>query len=189
MKRKLTIIILSISLFIVLGGTFVYAWWSKTTNTKSISATTTGIVFSYKINEDDIIDEKYSVSDLAFFGQNEDKSIDMDNYLLSMACRISINITDICKSDLDVEVSITPTKEENETAYVTGFITTQEVSTIPTTLDETINFSITQNETLDSTSTVYLYMYGIQTDANATNDFLDKSYTMTLKIVATRKTS
>lgn len=184
MKRKLITIIISLALFIVLSGTLVYAWWSKSVTTKSISATTSGIVFTYKINEDDIIDDKYEISDLAFF-QEKDGSIENDEYLLGMSCKISINIENICKADLDVVVSIIPKKESGDTAYTTGFITQEEAASVPSTLTDSVSVSIN----VESSTTVYLYMYGIQTDESANNDFLDKTYAMTLQIKAVKKTS
>lgn len=191
MKKKLIFISLFIAL-VVASTSIVFAWWTKSSATKSITASTSGIIFTYQMDEKTTLNDKYSVSDVPFFAYDETDGVEESSYLLDMACVIEISVTNVSKVEITLESTLTTTSEND--AYLTGFFSETKLDALPTSLSNSLSLNIDgrveeNNETTYSTSTFYLYLYGIQKNNDANNDFLSESYDLTLTLVGSKKTS
>lgn len=189
-------------LLAVLIGSAIYAWYVRTNHSESIDITTDGIVLTYEIDEDGQLNvNKYEISNLVFF--DEDSSYE-GKYFTTMAHMIQIDITNKSKKKVDITLSFLEDTtlgltdpyatciisdadnldSSSETGSVADYITTNSLEREMTEL----------NVAKDSVATFYVYIYGVQPDDSATNDFLydtDKNsnvvgatYTLTLQIEA-----
>ena len=201
-KMVVLINLIASILLAVLIGSAIYAWYVRTNHSESIDITTDGIVLTYEIDEDGQLNvNKYEISNLVFF--DEDSSYE-GKYFNPMAHMIQIDIQNKSKKKVDITLSFLEDTtlgstdpyatciisdaddldSSSETGSVADYISTNSLEREMTEL----------NVAKDSVATFYVYIYGVQPDDAATNDFLSDTddndnvlgatYTLTLQIEA-----
>ena len=194
MKRKL-FIILGVTLAVIsLGFAVSYAWWAQNFHVQSIDASTTGIVFSYNVDEGSENSKTFNVKNLSFFDIDNEGEGD---YFFNMVCVVEVNLTNVCKTDIDIEIKAKLDDVDTTAPYISCVVSdtlySDEIVYNNKTVLEVISdnslessFTIT-NLSPSQESKVYLYIYGIQPNDGANNDFLKDSYTFKLSMIAIKK--
>ncbi len=210
MRKKIliTTIIIALLALSFVGYGYGYGWFLKRSATEPIDANTKGIVFSYEVTDGyntkkDVL--AYSVKNVAFFDKDSENE---GKYFKDMALEIEFKITNVCEYDLEISLEFIPT-EETTTAHLEGLLTNQKITS---TADlKTVEEVLTKNKVGDSASqitikealqakddtntsttatggtvSVYLYLFGVQPDDTATNDFLTKTYGFSVELSAVR---
>ncbi len=206
MRKKILIITCLVALLALsfIGFGYGYGWFINQSNTEPIDANTKGIVFSYKVS--DGIDEKtdvlaYSVKNVSFFDKDSE---DEGKYFLDMALEIEFKITNVC--DYDLAVSLEFTADEATTGpHLEGLLTSEKITsttnytTVENVLEDkkvgddanriTLPNKIGAKGNTDNvsvTGTAYLYLFGVQPDDAANNEFLDETYGFSVLLSAVR---
>lgn len=206
-KKIIKPVILSITAIVILViSTIVYAWYTNTDRVnQEIDGSTDDIVLDYNINDEKTTTTSYTINNLTFFDIDNENEL---KYLSSMAVCLKLNITNYSKSDVDVTVSFDSIEQEKKdgdtvisNAYVEGIVSTKEEEFLVTTDKTTINDYIVSSGKISNlekskSTTIYIYLFGVQTIDSATNeDFLykiengNKTYTQydfTITINATK---
>lgn len=201
-KKIIKPVILSITAIVILViSTIVYAWYTNTDRVnQEIDGSTDDIVLDYNINNEEITTTSYKISNLTFFDIDNENEL---KYLSSMAVCLELNITNYSKNDVDVTVSFKSDKKEKKdedekevisNAYVEGIVLSKDkvsddgklvipesYKTISDYIESIEKCSMLipslKKDTDSSTNkeTFYIYLFGVQTNDNATNeDFLYK---------------
>ena len=206
-------VIASLVLVIIISST-LYAWYVRTSHTESVDVSTNGIVLSYEIDDDDttVNTTTYSIDNLAFFDFDSEYE---GKYFTTMCHVIQIEVTNKSKKNVDITLSyVEPNSYDDpfctcivsksgtlnsstETGSIKDYIETNTLADLTYDEDgfiESYNTSSTfENIARDYSETFYVYIFGIQQDDNATNDFLysdnayttGETYTFKLKLEAT----
>ncbi len=199
MRKKILIITCLVSLLALsfIGFGYGYGWFINQSQTEPIDWNTKGIVFSYKIN--DGFDEKtdvlaYSVNNVAFFDKD---STDEGKYFKDMALEIEFNITNVCDYDLTVSLEFSA-QEETTVAHLEGLLTSEKIesTTNYNSVEEVLEAKKIGNSSskitlpskveVKTVGTAYLYLFGVQPDDSATNDFLADTYGFSILLSAVR---
>lgn len=199
LRKKILIITCLVSLlalsFIGLG--YGFGWFINQSQTEPIDANTKGIVFSYKVS--DGINEKtdvlaYSVKNVAFFDKDSD---DEGKYFKDMALEIEFNITNVCDYDLAISLEFT-SGESSKVAHLEGLLTSTQLEStsgydsvedvleakkVGTSADK---ITLPNKVEVNKSGTAYLYLFGVQPDDSATNDFLNETYGFSILLSAVR---
>lgn len=206
-KKIIKPVILSITAIVILViSTIVYAWYTNTDRVnQEIDGSTDDIVLDYNINNEEVTTTPYTISNLTFFDIDNENEL---KYLSSMAVCLELNITNYSKNAVDVTVSFDSVKQEKKdgetvisNAYVQGIVSTKEEA-FPVTIDKTkisdyiVTSGNVSNLEQNKSTTIYIYLFGVQMVDSATNeDFLyeiidgNKIYTkydFTITIKATK---
>ncbi|MGM9972181.1 MAG: hypothetical protein ACI35W_07210 [Anaeroplasmataceae bacterium] len=195
MKNRFYVIFYLISAFLIAGliGGITYAWFINAKKTESVDVSTNGIVLSYTINdEDDVNTLEYTLDNISFFDVDSEHE---GKYFTTMAVVIQLNLENHSKKDVDITVS-TGNNSANS-PYVEAVVTNEEIDSSTynkSVLDYLSDNSLTNSYTIKNVvsqetavvdaSVVYLYVYGVQPDDDATNDFLSETYNLTINIKA-----
>lgn len=206
-KKIIKPVILSITAIVILViSTIVYAWYTNTDRVnQEIDGSTDDIVLDYNINNEEVTTTSYTISNLTFFDIDNENEL---KYLSSMAVCLELNITNYSKSAVDVTVSFKSDKQEKKdgetvisNAYVEGIVSTKEEAFSVTTDKTKISDYIVPSGNISNleqnkSTTIYIYLFGVQTVDSATNeDFFyeikngNKTYTkydFTITIEATK---
>ena len=137
----ITIVVLSILL-----GLGIFAWYTDTTQEEPVEIVTTGLVLSYKIDdESETNPQTFSVSDISFFDFDNEKE---GKYLTDMAIRVTVVVEN--KSKRDASVTLSQTGLVNTSPYIYCAIANEKIDSTNTSkspkdfLDD-INVSYTCN--------------------------------------------
>lgn len=200
-KIVLLLNVIASVILVIIVASALYGWYVGTNYTESVDVSTNGIVLTYDIDEkNDLNVETYSISNLVFFdtdSENEGK------YFTDMAHVIKIEIFNKSKKNVDITLSYVVDEDRdandpyatciivksndldssNEDGSVEDYISTNHLASTNTELDVA----------KDDKATFYVYIYGIQPDDSASNDFLyedisantGKEYIFQLRIEAT----
>ena len=171
-------VIASFLLAIIIGST-LYAWYVKTSHTESVDVTTNGIVLSYQIDDSEEINvQTYNISNLAFFDIDSEYE---GKYFSTMAHMIEVKITNKSKKKVDITLSYVDISSD-ENPYVACIITNNTTVLNSSAFDGSVEDYISTNNLEDNykylnvekntTKTYYVYIYGVQPDDDASNDFL-----------------
>lgn len=183
-KKIIKPVILSITAIVILViSTIVYAWYTNTDRVnQEIDGSTDDIVLDYNINNEEVTTTPYTISNLTFFDIDNENEL---KYLSSMAVCLELNITNYSKNAVDVTVSFDSVKQEKKdgetvisNAYVQGIVSTKEEA-FPVTIDKTkisdyiVTSGNVSNLEQNKSTTIYIYLFGVQMVDSATNeDFL-----------------
>ena len=219
-NKVITILNLILSIFtpifvVVVTASLLYAWYTNTIQTGSLDASTQNVSIEYKINNsEDTNVLTYNISNLAFFDSTATQET---KYLNTMAFRIDLNIKNKSKTAVGYRVLFESTKtvvqnSNNETisraypACIYDNVTpTSSLTTVTSFLsrdnatnnDTVFNSSKSGSSDLDvdASTTITLYVFGIQDIAQASSDdFLytanradTRTYSFKLSIIAEPK--
>lgn len=192
-RQKLFTIILIIFSLLFLAST-TYGWIIYENKTKPININTNGLKFVYNIDDELKVDDiTFSINDLTFFDIDE---VGETKYFVDMARMIKLEIVNTGDVDLSYTVEIVNGLYTNLTPGVLAIfsdtlLTEASFNNNLSIIDQIENFEQTnsgeiikyQDDTASS-STVYVYIIGVQLDKAATNDFLDETYNFSLRISA-----
>lgn len=191
-------VIASILLLIAIS-TVLYSWYVSINQTNNVDVTTNGVIVTYEIDTDSSTTDtnSYTISDLVFFDEDSDFE---GKFFTRMAHLVRFDITNKSKKSVDIVLANNTdysSNIENETPYATCVIaaentydsslTTYETSSVEDYIAtvELTKTSTIENVAVNETATFYVYVYGVQPNDKATNDFLDQTYTFDLTITAT----
>lgn len=199
LRKKILIITCLVSLLALsfIGFGYGYGWFINQSQTEPIDANTKGIVFSYKVS--DGIDEKtdvlaYSVKNVAFFDKD---SADEGKYFKDMALEIELNITNVCDYDLAISLEFS-SDESSDVAHLEALLTNEQLEStsdydsvedvleakkVGTSADK---ITLPSKVEVKESGTAYLYLFGVQPDDSATNDFLNETYGFSILLSAVR---
>lgn len=196
------------------------AWYVKVSKIGKIDANTKDISIVYKINDSEEINQlEYNITNLAFFDidnyydSTTKTGEDEINYLNNMAVCMKIDLEN-CSTDI-VDLTISFSSEaietkDNETivsnAYVQGIISAtpitfakdENITKIEDYLPKDEDDNVIRNNAqlivddlaLAETTSVYVYLFGVQEIDSASNDlFIDESYSFNLTISAIGSTN
>ncbi len=211
MRKKILITTILIGLLALsfVGYGIGYGWFLNRSATESIDANTKGIVFSYEVTDGyntkkDVL--AYSVKNVAFFDKDSENE---GKYFKDMALELKFEITNVCEYDLDVTLEFKPTEEttsahleclltNTQITSTADYATVEDVLTAKKVGDSASKITIPEalkakDETTASSTggvaSVYLYLFGVQPDDSATNDFLSKTYGFSVELSAVRDKS
>lgn len=178
-------VIASILLAIIISST-LYAWYVRTSHTESVDVTTNGIVLSYQIDEGDTNVETYSISDLVFFDIDSDYE---GKYFTTMSHMIQIDITNKSKKNVDITLSYIDISSLTDPYVACVIADDDELDSLSSTgsvleyiSDNDLETTFTYlNVAKNQTKSFYVYIYGVQPDDDATNDFLYDATATTIK--------
>lgn len=229
-KKIIKPVILSITAIVILViSTIVYAWYTNTDRVnQEIDGSTDDIVLDYNINNEETTTTSYKISNLTFFDIDNENEL---KYLSSMAVCLELNITNYSKNDVDVTVSFKSDKKEKKdedekevisNAYVEGIVLSKDKVSDDGKLEipekyKTISDYITANKTTinddivssgnisnlaqSKSTTIYIYLFGVQTVDSATNEdflyeikngnktYIDYKFTITIKATKANKST
>lgn len=198
MKKKLIICISAFVCLLALSIGITYAWYVSQNRVDVLDPSTNGIIYSYKIDGEDVINDHFDVQNVAFF--DVDSTIE-GKYLTGMAVKVGFEISN---------VNSTAVKLIFEQELEAGYESAPHIACIFSTDDEldsasddieydgtvvdyaaTIDSSIYENYEVSTVAagekiTVYAYIFGVQPDDAANNEFLsnDNTYAFNIKISA-----
>lgn len=187
MKKKLIVLITSVVFLLVISITSIYAWYINQERIEVLNPSTNGIVFSYKIDDTSITNETFDVKDVAFF--DVDSSYE-GKYFTDMAVIIAFDVTNKSSRAINIEFSYTlPESEENPyIACIFSNSNTIDSKDATGSVEEYLedngltNEATIENVEKNQTIKIYAYIYGIQPNDAANNDFLDDTYSITINI-------
>lgn len=190
-KKRMFFIIISCLLIIMASTSIVFAWIITQKNTNEIDANTSGIKFVYSVDgEKKLTSSEYLINNLSFF--DIDSTYEIDDFL-SMACLVTINVKNT--GDIDLNYSVSQTSgavDADNTAGVLCIFSDTLITDVSSysTINDLISDPNIASGSLEKYSgsnnvDVYVYIIGVQTNDNATNDFLSSAYTFTITIATT----
>lgn len=196
-KKIIKPIILSITaLVILIISTIVYAWYTNVDRVnQEIDGSSDDIVLDYTINDDTSTTTTYSISNLVFFDPNDENET---KYLSSMATKIKLNITNVTNKNVNCKISFIVQKYDSTTAYCAAIIVDDDFDTSNSTdkiseldgYNKDLILSLEEKEDSLDVKNIYLYIFGVQTNDSANNDFLYTStYKFSIQIEASVSTS
>lgn len=195
MRKWMSILVICLSLIVITGIT--YAWIAPNNQAKGIDGHTDGIIFEYELSNYGSFVEEFDVTNLVFFdtnGHNDDQeeaSFELE-YFLDSAIAVELVITNTCKYDIELTVSQGVIDENNpyvkcifsesKITSVDSYTSIQDIIDSNSDIQQRIN---TQNLTGTFNSiTIYMYIIGIQPNDLATDEFLDDTYNLEIKMKA-----
>ena len=191
-------VIASILLLIAIS-TVMYSWYVNINQTNNVDVTTNGVIVTYEIDTDSKTTDtnSYTISDLVFFDEDSDFE---GKFFTKMAHLVRFDITNKSKKSVDITLANNTNYSSNianKTPYATCVIaktnaydstlTTYTTSSVEGYIDdvELSKSSTITNVAVDDFATFYVYVYGVQPNDEATNDFLSETYSFDLTITAT----
>lgn len=180
--------------------TATYAWYTKVDKIDtSLDASTGYIVLDYSYETFDVSNSTYSINNVAFFDIDDiTKDFSELDYLDTMASLVVINVENKSSCDTTLTFKFSNTKlvttdEEDEdnilsSSYIDAIILTDEIEENDT-LSEHLSDSKTVNIDIakDATSTIYMYLYGVQEIDSTDIDFLSQAHEFSLSFSAVKK--
>ena len=195
MKKWLSIFFICLSVTVLSGIT--YAWFIPNNQANGIDGYTDGIIFEYELSNYGSFIEEFDVTNLTFFDPNghnndSDEALYELEYFLESAIEVRLIITNTCRYDIELTVSqlnLDKTKPHVLCIFSETKITSIDAySSIQDIIDKSVN-SVTRLNTKSlsgnySSKTIYMYIIGIQPDDNATDEFLDDTYSLEIEMKA-----
>ena len=184
MKNKVFIIsnlILTLALVVILSG-FIFGWYVNSDKSQNVDVITDGIILSYTFDDRTTVNETtYEVDNLVFFDLDNEKE---GKYFTSMAVLMQINIEN--KGSSDVNITVSQGMSASEDPYVATAVSTSTLDSSDATgsVEDFLGEGLKTSATVSNVSafneatnvggmaTFYVYIYGIQPNDDATNEFL-----------------
>lgn len=203
MKNKIIICISIFVCLLVLSVGITYAWYIYQKRLDVLDPSTNGIIYSYKIDDAEVLDDKFNVENVAFF--DIDSTIE-GKYLTDMAIVVGFEITNvnstaiklIFEQDLEEDVDTNPHiacifSTDGKLDSASGNIEYDgSVEDFALTIDSKIYSSYEVSSIVAGEKIiVYAYIFGVQPDDASSNDFLnnDNTYAFNIKISALQITN
>ncbi len=183
-KRKIVAYLLLLSAILIVSVGSMLAWFTSGTKTTEINGETTGISFTYKVgNVDGTNSFDYSIENLTFFDVDSEAEaryfndqVTIVNITLRNMSVVQVNYN-VAQEGLNIPESIEGLSSV-ETAYVKCLFSTSPISNPTNTIAELYDANESANGTLAAGASVsiYVYIFGVQINDAAVNDFLDEVY-------------
>lgn len=203
MKNKIIICISIFVCLLVLSVGITYAWYISQKRLNVLDPSTNGIIYSYKIDDAEVLDDKFNVENVAFF--DIDSTIE-GKYLTDMAIVVGFEITNvnstaiklIFEQDLEEDVDTNPhiacifSTDGNLDSASGNIEYDGSVEDFALTIDSKIYSSYEVSSIVAGEKIiVYAYIFGVQPDDASSNDFLnnDNTYVFNIKISALQITN
>ncbi len=178
--------------------TATYAWYTKVDKIDDFLDLSSGyIVLDYTYDTFDVSNSTYSINNITFFDINNVSSDFSElDYLDHMACLIEIKIEN--KSSFNTTLTLTfssdkiVTKDENGTILSSSYIDSVLLKEKLKTTDDLSNH-LSDSDTIvldiekDKTSTIYMYLFGVQEIDSTDIDFLSETHKFSLNFSAVKK--
>lgn len=185
MKKIKNIVLVFINIcLIIISVTTIFAWYTNSKKIPSIDANSDGIKFVYKVNQETEINPKeYNVNNIAFY--DVESTYELDDFLASVT---KIEISLVNTGDLDFNYSISQTVLDKTKPYIACLFSKGDliVKKEDTKIEDLFlsNGSITGNieGRLNTSESIFVYIFGIQPDKKASNDFLSQKYRFEIAI-------
>ena len=180
--------------------TATYAWYTKVDKIDtSLDASTGYIVLDYSYETFDVSNSTYSINNVTFFDIDDiTKDFSELDYLDTMASLVIINIEN--KSSCDTTLTLTfssdkiVTKDEEDednilsSSYIDSVLLKEKLKTT----DHLSNHLSDSNTIVldiekDKTSTIYMYLFGVQEIDSTDIDFLSQKHEFSLSFKAAKK--
>ena len=178
--------------------TATYAWYTKVDKIDtSLDASTGYIVLDYSYETFDVSNSTYSINNVTFFDIDDiTKDFSELDYLDTMASLVIINLEN--KSSCDTTLTLTfssdkiVTKDESGTILSSSYIDSVLLKEKLKTTDHLSNHlsdsdTIVLNIEKDKTSTIYMYLFGVQEIDSTDIDFLSQAHKFSLNFSAVKK--
>ena len=178
--------------------TATYAWYTKVDKIDtSLDASTGYIVLDYSYETFDVSNSTYSINNVTFFDIDDiTKDFSELDYLDTMASLVIINLEN--KSSCDTTLTLTfssdkiVTKDESGTILSSSYIDSVLLKEKLKTTDHLSNHlsdsdTIVLNIEKDKTSTIYMYLFGVQEIDSTDIDFLSETHKFSLNFSAVKK--
>lgn len=180
--------------------TATYAWYTKVDKIDtSLDASTGYIVLDYSYETFDVSNSTYSINNVTFFDIDYNtKDFSELDYLDTMASLVIINLENKSSCDTTLTLTFSNTKlvttdEEDEdnilsSSYIDAIILKDEIEE-----DDSISNHLNDSKTLnidiakDGTSTIYMYLFGVQEIDSTDIDFLSQAHKFSLNFSAVKK--
>lgn len=195
MKKWLSIFFICLSIAVLTGIT--YAWIAPNNQANGIDGYTDGIIFEYELSNYGSFIEEFDITNLTFFDPNghnndSDEALYELEYFLESSIEVQLIITNTCRYDIDLTVSQLNLDTNNP--YVLCIFSEKKISSVEsyTSIQDIINgcddiTTTIRTQNLDDTFnsvSIYMYIIGIQPDDNATDEFLDDTYSLEIEMKA-----
>lgn len=187
MKKRIAIIITLVVFLLVISASSIYAWYINQERTEVLNPSTNGVVFSYTIDDEEIVTDTFDIKDVAFFDIDSEYE---GKYLTDMAVIVTFKVTNKSSRAININFSYLLPDELNNPYIACIFSITNELDS--TNAEGSIEDYLSNNNlsasaqiedvAKDETITAYAYIYGIQPNDAANNDFLSDTYTITFEI-------
>lgn len=201
MKKKLFVFIGLMLIACIIGTTISHAWYIRRYKTQPIDASTTGIVFSYQVDDRFNNVKTLDIENIAFFDKTAPKE---GQYLGRMAFIFKVTLRNECRVNIDIEINQKMTGVDMEAAHIESAIATKDftvenddvrtgVTTVADYLEKNSMTDITTDKYVieslapQDTADIYVYVYGINPVALSNNDYLSATYSYVLAMTAIKE--
>lgn len=177
-KSMIITVIASVFSLAIIALSVTFGWFLNVNKTDAIDTTTKGIVFSYVIT-DGKTEKKdvsvYDVKNVAFFDiDSEYEGV----YFKDMACCITLVYENVCDDDIEITLNFEPSNTEENSPYLDAVFSIEDLEmkesykSVQNLLDDNAHGEIVVDEIAKSEKkTVYMYVFGVQPNDDANNDF------------------
>lgn len=188
MKKNIISSAIAFVLLMFLIISITYAWYTNTYRSKSIDFSTSGIVLSYSLDSQYNNVDTYDVKNVVFFDVNANEG----KFFSTMAQIVEIDVKNI--SQTAISVNVQQVNILNQDAYIACIFTDSILDS--TTSNSSINLFLTEKNVsnqyscdleINEVKTIYMYVYGVQNNANSDNAFLDDVYNFSFRIYAEKR--
>ena len=180
--------------------TATYAWYTKVDKIDtSLDASTGYIVLDYSYETFDVSNSTYSINNVTFFDINDiTNDFSELDYLDTMASLVIINLENKSSCDTTLTLTFSNTKlvttdEEDEdnilsSSYIDSVLLKEKLKTTDHLSNHLSDSdTIVLNIEKDKTSTIYMYIYGVQEIDSTDIDFLSQAHKFSLNFSAVKK--
>ncbi len=179
--------------------TATYAWYTKVDRIDNVIDVSSGyVVLDYSYDTFDTTNSTYSINNVAFFDiNNVNDNFSELEYLDTMASLVKINLVNKSSCNTSVTITFTSTKLTTLDDTNTNTLSSSYIDSIllsnPLESTDKLSNHLSDSKTLsvdilkDKTTTIYMYIFGVQEIDETDIDFLSKTHNFSLTFTALKK--